>query len=156
MENLLPKYSNVNIHDRAVQHEEFVTDFRKRLTNEQLSRKKELLTKLTENVARCRADFDKLNVSTELKDELEQALSTILRDHDELARTRVLKKLSHLYKGDIFAPKEANGFVNLSSVQLTRDQEQFLNLGINCHYFPKFDSVTKKTEKLSSLKTSAN
>ena len=48
-ENLLPKYSNINLHDRAVQHEDFVTDFRKRLTSEQLSRKKDLLKKLAKD-----------------------------------------------------------------------------------------------------------
>ena len=92
-ENLLPKYSNICLHDRAVQHQDFVTDFRKRLTTEQLSRKKELLKKLTEDVTKCRTDFDQLNINAELKGELDQALSTILRDHDEVARSRVLKKL---------------------------------------------------------------
>ena len=145
-ENLLPKYSNINIHDRAVQHKDFVTDFRKRLTTEQISRKKELVIKLTEDVAKCRTDFDGLPVDAELKARLDQALSAILHDHDELARTRILKKLSHLYKGDIFVPQGSRGFVNLSSVQLSPDQEEFLNLGINCHYYPKFDAVSKKTE----------
>ena len=129
-----------------MQHEDFVTDFRKRLTNEQLSRKKELLKQITEDVAKYRSDFDQLQVNDDLKSKLDQSLSTILHDHDELAHTRVLKKLSHLYKGDICVPKETQGFVNLSSVQLSSDQEEFLNLGINCHYFPKFDSVTKKIE----------
>ena len=145
-ENLLPKYSNINLHDRAVQHEDFVTDFRKRLTSEQLARKKELLKKLTEEVRRCRTDFDNLDADGEIKGKIDDALSTILSDHDEVAKSRVFKKLSHLYKGDICTPNEAQGFVNLSSVQLTPDQEEFLNLGVNCHYYPKFDSVTKKTE----------
>ena len=145
-ENLLPKYSNIKLHDRAVQHEDFVIDFRKRLTTEQLSRKKEHLTKLTEDVAKCRADFDQLDVNPEAKRKISDCLSAILSDHVELARSRVLKKLSDLYKGDICIPKEAKGFVNLSSVRLSPEQEEFLNLGLNCHYFPKFDPITKKTE----------
>ena len=87
-----------------------------------------------------------MDADGEIKGKIDDALSTILSDHDEVAKSRVFKKLSHLYKGDICTPNEAQGFVNLSSVQLTPDQEEFLNLGVNCHYYPKFDSVTKKTE----------
>ena len=105
-ENLLPKYSNINLHDRAVQHEDFVIDFRKRLTTEQLSRKKEYLTKLTDDVAKCRADFDQLDLNPESKHKISEWLSGILSDHDEVVRSRVLKKLSHLYKGDICVPKK--------------------------------------------------
>ena len=145
-ENLLPKYSDINIHDQAIQHEDFVTDFRKRLTTEQLSRKKELLKKQSDEVLRHRAAFDDLCIDDELKRKIHDSLSAILRDHDELARNRVLKKLTHLYKGDIAVPENDQGFLNLSSTQLTPDQEEFLNLGINCHNFPKFNAVTKKTE----------
>ena len=85
-------------------------------------------------------------MESDLKHKINESISTILSDHAELAKSRILKKLSHLYKGDITVPKATQGFINLSSVQLSPEQVEFLNLGLNCHYFPKFDPVTKKTE----------
>ena len=62
------------------------------------------------------------------------------------AKRTATKKLSNLYGGSIVLPEEKNGFVNLSSVTLTEDQVELLNLGLNCHLQPKFRSIEKQAQ----------
>ena len=42
------------------------------------------------------------------------------------------KKISRIYGGDVKLPERKEGYVNLSSVQLTEAQQKLLNLGLNC------------------------
>ena len=41
---------------------------------------------------------------------------------------------------------EINSFVNLSNHQLSQDEKDFLNLGLNYHIQPKYDKLHKRTE----------
>ena len=147
-ENLLPKYSNVRLHDRAVQQKDFVYDFRQRLTDDQLKLKEDLIKNLKSQLELERDKYVNLDISPDLRVQTDECLDRILSEYDEVVKTRIIKKLSHLYKGPVALPANPAGFVNLSSVQLTPEQEEFLNLGLNCHFYPKFDANKKKTEDL--------
>ena len=57
---------------------------------------------------------------------------------------KTIKKLSGLYGGPLMLPEASDGFLNLSSVELTQNQKELLNLGINCHVQTKYDPLEKK------------
>ncbi|XP_043202779.1 uncharacterized protein LOC122370895 [Amphibalanus amphitrite] len=145
-ENLLPNYSNLRLHDRAVQQEDFVYKFRQSLTGEQLKAKEDLINDLEVKIEEEKKRYDTFVISQDLRKKTDELLDNILIEYEQVVKTRILKKLSHLYKGPIALPGNPAGFINLSSVQLTSDQEKFLNLGLNCHFYPKFDPHKKKTE----------
>ena len=42
--------------------------------------------------------------------------------------------------------ENVDSFINLSDYQLTDDEKQLLNLGLNCHLQPKYDKLHKKVE----------
>ena len=46
----------------------------------------------------------------------------------------------------MFKENNNNRFINLSNFVLTKDKEDFLNLGLNYHLQPKYDHLTKKIE----------
>lgn len=64
----------------------------------------------------------------------------------EKFRSSTINKLNKLYNGRVMMPQENKAYINLSAVQLTPDQEELLNLGLNCHVQSKFDILDKKTE----------
>ena len=61
-------------------------------------------------------------------------------------KLKQLRKLSRIYGGDINLPEQKQGYVNLSSYQLTTAQHNFLNLGLNCHIKSKRKVLDKKAE----------
>ena len=56
------------------------------------------------------------------------------------------RKLAALYGGPIDVPRKFDQFINLSSVELTTTQKDFLNLGVNCHYISKPKPHAKRIE----------
>ena len=62
------------------------------------------------------------------------------------ARRRIGRKLAHLYGGPVNIPRSSDQFINLSSAVLTKEQIEFLNLGLNCHYMSKPHQLHKKIE----------
>ena len=76
-ENLLPKYTNVRLHERAVQHEGFVHDFRLRLTGEQLKLKEALIQELKCKVASQRETYANLDIPDNLRALTDESLKTV-------------------------------------------------------------------------------
>ena len=58
----------------------------------------------------------------------------------------MLKKLSSLYGGSVTLPEKCDNFVNLSSHELTPDQKELLNLGLQCNFYPRANQQEKKAE----------
>ena len=58
----------------------------------------------------------------------------------------MLKKLQNLYGGPILLPESKQCYINLSDRSLSEDEKEFLNLGLNCHTYSKFDPYKKKVE----------
>ena len=143
-ENLLPTYSNIKLHNEAVQHSRITENFRRNLVKQQLDEKTELLAHLKRELDRVETEFTNLNISQELRNEVNHALGTIIEKHSELTQTKTIKKLSNLYGGHLALPKPSDSFINLSSKILTENEMAFLNLGINCHLYPKYSQVNKK------------
>ena len=73
-------------------------------------------------------------------------LDTMLSNSELVYKSKTLKKLNSLYNGQIFLKEDVNCFLNLSSYDLSDNEKQFLNLGLNFHLQKKYDKMHKKTE----------
>lgn len=71
-----------------------------------------------------------------------------MEQYRHVTKSRILKKLNKIYGGQIKLPEEKNNrcYINLSHYQPTENEEQLLNIGINCHIKKKFDPLEKATE----------
>ncbi|KAK4327295.1 hypothetical protein Pmani_002236 [Petrolisthes manimaculis] len=69
------------------------------------------------------------------------------RGHQQwIANTRIQKKLTTLHKGPVRNESPAQGFINLSSTTITKEQEILLNLGLNCHYIRRPHPESKRIQ----------
>ena len=101
---------------------------------------------LEEKLALQKATFDGLDVPDELKSRTTKALFEQLCHHEQVVESKTQKKLCGLYGGWLPIPKPSDGYVNISGVTLTDDQKEFLNLGVNFAFAPKFSPQEKKAE----------
>ena len=145
-ENLLPSFTNLRLHDRAVQQKRFTQDFRRKLVEEEISNKKSQITQLQEELSDFQDQYEDLVMDNDLQQRTLSALDNIITNHYQVGKTRILKKLSRLYGGPLAIPEPSDCFINLSSETLTESQIEFLNLGINCHLIPKYHQANKKVE----------
>ena len=145
-ENLLPSFTNLRLHDQAVQQRRFTQDFRRKLVDEETNNKKTQLARLQGELSELSHRYNELEVDSDLKHRTLVALDSIIANHHQVGRTRISKKLSKLYGGTLAIPEPTDSFLNLSNVTLTEDQVEFLNLGINCPLMPKYNQVNKKVE----------
>ena len=67
-----------------------------------------------------------------------------MRKQTQVEKTNTVKKLARLYGGHLAVPKPTDSYINISSKVLTEDEKCFLNLGINCHFYPKYSQIDKK------------
>ena len=144
--NLLPTHSNIRLPNEAVQRKGFTLKFRRDLLKNETLKKKTIVKKLKRERTFQETKYNALDIETDLLEETDEALQASLDNHQRIARKRIQKKLCRLYGGWVPLPQPSDAFVNLSRHQLTPDQRDVLNLGLNYKYSPKFRSVTKKAE----------
>ncbi|KAK3889265.1 hypothetical protein Pcinc_006830 [Petrolisthes cinctipes] len=73
--------------------------------------------------------------------------NTDLREqHRWKEETNGIKKLSRFHGGNIKLPRPTKGYINLSNTDLTPEQEDLLNKGLNCHYQTKPQPHRKRLE----------
>ena len=90
--------------------------------------------------------FAGFSVNASLRSDILKALDENYENCLHSDKTRIAKKLSKIYGGDIKLPERKEGYVNLSSVNLTEAQKKLLNLGLNCHVQNKNSIIDKKAE----------
>ena len=67
--------------------------------------------------------------------------------HRKGVEARNISKLTGLYGGNIKLPQPRTAFINLvPGLELTDDQEELLNLGLNCHFMTKPRPHRKRLE----------
>ena len=145
-EDLLPNYTNIKTHDPATKQKAFTKEYKKSLVLEQIEQKQKIVEELNEKLSKLQKDFDESNLNARTKEELLQHFELSARNCDHAAKVKTRKKLSKLYGGQVYIPEAKEGYINLSSVQLTKIQKELLNLGLNCHYQCKYDPLDKKAE----------
>ena len=153
-ENILPKYSKIRHHDPAVASTETTLKYRRYLVEAEIlsnTKQEETFEIAKENCIRAIREFD---CNLDLKISIFDALDVILRNTDNAVKSTILKKINSLYHGyDVkvqdkcFCLKDSrDSFINLSSYVLSKEEREFLNLGLNCHIEPKYDKLYKKVE----------
>ena len=145
-QGLLPKYSDIRLHDPAIRQRQCTLDFRRKLVEEQLKDKQIELVKLEEEQKTLQSDFATGTIDSDLKADIYRALHDNYVYYDSVVRDRTVKKLNKLYGGHLPLKNGKNSFVNLSSRALSENERNFLNLGINCHVENKFNAAEKYTE----------
>ena len=145
-EDILPKYTNFKLHDPATRDKAFTKEFRKKLVQNQLHEKEKCVKILQGKLDELHQQLNSCQIDDTLKREILKALDEKLENCQHSDKTRIAKKLSRIYGGDIKLPERKEGYVNLSSVDLTEAQKDLLNLGLNCHVQSKRSNIDKKAE----------
>ena len=145
-ENVLPNYSNIKTHDPAVRDKQFTKDYRRKLVEHQLNAKTASCKRLQQELDRLNAQLSTRNIEPCLLTKIKEELDKIAEKTDHATNIRTTKKLSKLYGGHIMLPQSSDGYINLSSVDLTEEQKELLNLGLNCHIQTRFDEIEKQAD----------
>ena len=145
-ENILPKYTNINLHDEAAEHEEITNEFRMKLVKRQLENGKIKLVEIEKETTEARGKLEEYiqdaTLRTSIIDQIERNAETT---HIK-TQTTMLKKLQSIYGSKLLLPKQQQCYINLSNRELSTDEKEFLNLGLNCHTYSRFDAYKKKVE----------
>ena len=121
----------------------------------EIAQKENLKANLESQKEQITGNIEAFDCNPDLKVPINEALYNILSNSDNVAKTRIVKKLNSLYYGrnftnndhsDFCIKSDVNSFINLSDHQLTNDEIEFLNLGLNCHIEPKYEKLLKETE----------
>ena len=85
-----------------------------------------------------------------IDDDLKKKIDTLFTKNIDQHKNSIIKKnqmkLINLNGGSVKFSRPANGYVNLTSKQLTPDQEELLNMGLNCHILSRPRKFQKRTE----------
>jgi hypothetical protein len=145
-ENLLPVYTQFNLHDATASKEPFVQDCRRSLIERQCTQIKEeviSLNKQFENhhsrlMSLLQSDLQRSSVNIFLN-RLTDGLKIDLAQKHE-------RKLFELYGGRIFTKQSRTPFINLTNEVVNDDLKEIFSLGMNCHLKTKFDQNRTKIE----------
>ena len=122
-ENILPKYSNINLHDEAAEHEEITKEFHMKLVKRQLANGKTKLVEIEHETKETRERLEKTiqdaTLRTRIIDQIERNAETI---HQKTQAT-MLKKLQSIYGSRLLLPEQQQCYINLSDRELSADEK---------------------------------
>ena len=144
--NLLPSYTNIHLNNKAVQQHQFTLEFRRNLVINEITENKRVVKALEEQLASHESKYHNLDIDPDLRYRTDEALSEQLDLYARKQESRIQKKLCHLYGGWVPLVKPKEGYVNLSTSNLSEDQKDLLNLGISYIFAPKYSTQAKKAE----------
>ena len=145
-ENLLPKYTNFRLYDPALRDSRESLEFKRNLIKNEINSKKKISETLKKNQEDLKTKINQLPHDDTFLSEVYGEMNAFLDNSDYVQKTKTLKKLNELYQGQIILKDEINCYINLSDHQLTQNEKQFLNLGLNFHITPRYDKLHKETE----------
>ena len=145
-ENILPKYTNIKLHDMAANREDFTKEFRRQLVERQLEAGKQELVKLREENEQRRTTITNTITDETLRSNILQTISNNAAKVRQQTQRTMLRKLQKLYGGPVLLPQGKQCYINLTQRNISPEEEEFLNLGLNCHTYSKFDPYKKKVE----------
>ena len=152
-ENILPNYSHIKHYDPAIRPTKCTRTYQRYLVEREMKRKQQVMRTLEEKQAQLLEEIELYDCSQELKQPVFSELCNILDNSDNVIKTRIVKKLNNLYHDcsipnvnkSICLKQQTDAFINLSSYELSTDEREYLNLGLNCHIQPKYEKVKKQT-----------
>ena len=144
--DILPIYTNVNLHNEAVRGDTLVHDFRYKLIAREIEQQQSQLSQL-------RIDYQGLlgSLESETQNETElEALKALLgrnqqKKLDEL-REKHTRKLVNIYGPSILLKQQRDSVINLSDVAIEEELRKIMTLGINFHVKGKFEEKKRKVE----------
>lgn len=145
-EDILPKYTNLKLHDPAAKETSFTKEYRKNLVVYQIECKRKVVQALKDELQKLHDELSACQIDDIKRQQIERELESSFDNAEHSNKIKIIKKLSKLYGGDITLPESKDGYINLSSIELTENQKQILNLSLNCHYQNKYDLLDKKAE----------
>jgi len=128
---LLPKYSQLRLHDEGAQRDQETTGFRQHLVKRQVTQLEEQLRVKRKTFVKLLFDFIKFYLSPM---RLFSFLFCLFRLCDQYAcieKFRHSKKLSKLYGDKILHKQNFNQVINCSNYEPNADELDVLNLGLN-------------------------
>ena len=107
---------------------------------------KDTIAQLSIDIDHLKTEINNFNATPDCKAPAQNEIKLILQNHERVTKTRITKKLNNLYMGNIKIKENSKAYTNLSKYEPTKDQEEFLNLGLNYHIQPKYSKLDKSTE----------
>ena len=144
-ENILPNYTRIRHHDPAVANTPHTLEYRQYLIKRDIEVKERNLVEICQQRDELDMSIKDFQFDLKLKVATKDALNLILQNSEKVQKTKTLKKINELYKGQILLQNKVNCFVNLSKHNLSPTEIEFLNLGTNYHIQPKYDKLHKAT-----------
>ena len=145
-ENLMPNYTKIRHHDPAVANTSHTLEYRKYLVQQDIVVKEKNKVDVEKQKEILERTIGEFQFDSELKMATKDALNLTLHNSEKVQKTKTLKKLNDLYRGQILVKEKVNCYINLSNHDLTTTEIEFLNLGTNYHIQPKYDRLHKATE----------
>ena len=144
--NLLPNYTNIKLHDNATRAQSFVSDFRMKIVQNEITKQSSEISNLSVTLQNLNKDL-----KDQLKSELKQGALNILLDRILKCREMTLQikhsnKLARMYGGPIYLKQPKDSVLNLSSVPIDENTKNIFNLGMNCHLRTKYSTIRKQIE----------
>ena len=112
----------------------------------ELRKKESQATDLQQKLIKLYEELDGNTEDVDIKRQLKICVDEKAENLNHSNKIKVANKLSKIYGSNITLPKQKQGYQNLSSVELTKEQHDFLNLGLNCHIQSKRKPIDKKAE----------
>ena len=113
-EGLLPKYTNLRVHDPVVRKEEFTTDYRRKLVEYELQKCEREKSVIETDINSLIEDISTSFESQELHEALITKLDDIIEQKSNALSSRTTKKLNSLYNGKILLlNKDNTPYINL-------------------------------------------
>ena len=121
---------------RGIQNEELLNEINKK--SSELEETKTLL----EN----QKNALKNEINPDVFEAFNNKMNEIMTNATHNLKWNHVKKLNRLYEGTMYLSESRDNFINLSNHNLTKEEKEVLNLGLNCHIHSKIDQTTKKME----------
>ena len=142
---ILPKFTNFKLYDVSAENDKNTIDFKRRLLQREIDKKEQALVTCGREsgttIVHMMRSMPCLRFYSSflfLQRLLKQYECDILHKH--------MNKLRQLYAGSVVLPESKNNIINLSSYQLTQQEENLLNHGLNFSIKSKINPVTAKIE----------
>ena len=144
-EGLLPKYTNLRLHDPTAADDHHTRTFRRRLAERQLIEKHKEVRTAREDVKNIKQQWRSLH-GNEDRAQIVDILQRLQEKDRKKKEEVILRKLINLNGGKLRLPQHRQNYINLTNYEPDQDEEALLQLGLNCHYADKPHPRQKRLE----------
>ena len=152
-EGILPKYTNLRLHDPTARRAPATAAFRRTLIHRQLEEKQQELLRQKEEQHALQTRWFVLQEPDD-RQPIEAALKDVIeRDYNRKAAT-IQRKIVRCNGGFLRIPQRSRrSYINLTDYHPTPEEEEVLQLGLNCHVVESPKDMDKRIEIESLLES---